>query len=241
MEIGQEAEPQTLEQETRVRRLEKLRTLEVSAFSSDSDPGPLINLLELPALTDLFIDTGDILDSNEWPCVQNLLRRSQPPLFESLTLLGTPMDSEEILACLQLSPKLTHLNLGSVTDNILLSLSSSTPYNPRVPGASRAQIPLCPALEVLEIGDTDDCSIPCVIHVASSRCKNNFSLLGENLSGSPIFVGSDENMLSDLHKTLETLIIPPDPTYAIVSHPDIVHCLESGLDIVQRAPTFGNM
>ncbi|KAL5478924.1 hypothetical protein ACEPAI_2211 [Sanghuangporus weigelae] len=221
--FGAGGEP--FEDENRMRRLEKLIDLQISSFSSDSDPTAFIDLLELPALEELFFDMNDLIESRSWSCVLELLKRSRPQALQALALLGTPMSQEDILACLRMSPKLTYLNLGTVTDDILDALSASTPRQPK------SSTPLCPSLEVLEIADVTDCSAASLINFASSRCRDK--------SGDVSATECELRFEGDNRwETLETLVIPCDPDYELIGHPDIMQCVAKGLNVEHRDLTF---
>lgn len=222
--FGAGGEP--FENETRTRRLERLTDLQVLSFSSDSDPTAFINLLELPALEELFFDMNDLIESRSWSCVLELLRRSQPPALQSLTLLGTPMVTDDILTCLHMSPKLTYLNLGVITDEILDALSAGTPNHPK------STDPLCPLLEVLEIADLTDCSAAALINFASSRCRDQ-SPTKDSAKGCEVHFEGDNRW-----GTLETLVIPCDPDYELIVHPDIIRCVAKGLNVEHRDLVF---
>ncbi|KAL5525232.1 hypothetical protein ACEPAF_9101 [Sanghuangporus sanghuang] len=216
---------ESFENGTRTRRLRKLVDLQISSFSSDSDPTAFINLLELPALEELFFDMNDLIESRSWSCVLELLKRSRPRALQALALLGTPMSQEDILACLRMSPKLTYLNLGTVTDNILDALSASAPCQPK------SSTPLCPSLEVLEIADVTDCSAASLVNFASSRCRDK----SDDVSAAECelrFEGDNR------WETLETLVIPCDPDYDLIGHPDIMQCVAKGLSVEHKDLAF---
>ncbi|EJD04945.1 uncharacterized protein FOMMEDRAFT_27223 [Fomitiporia mediterranea MF3/22] len=240
------ADVEQLENETRIRRLEKLTNLQVSSFSSDSDPAAFINLLEFPSLTELFVDMNDLIDAENWTCVLDLLKRSHPPAFHAMTLLGTPMTTEQILECLRMTPKLTCFRLGTITDEILQALSTSTPKQPK----SKSEAPLLPLLEALEVEDVENCSFASLVNFVSSRCKDK--RLPTEESGSVIDNSKNEDTSKQMpqplpqsndnsngpYKTLEIMVIPFDSDYAFISHPDVIECVEKGLDVVHRSPAF---
>ena len=252
------AEAQTLEGETRLRHLPRLKVLDVTAFSNDSDPGPLLSLLRAPALTELKVDTSDLIEAREWTCVSDLLRHSGCPL-EFLTLHGTPMTTEEIIECLKLVPDVTHLDLGSITDDQLRALTFYPllqDASPEVTSVLGDGTPLCPNLKALVISDIEECTVDALVKMITSRHKrtipapDNENASGETSEGADAIpspeVGTEvhghepvpnrDGDGEERFRTLEALVIGYDPEYAVLSHPDIIECMEAGLFVEAALP-----
>ncbi|KAH8113742.1 hypothetical protein DFH11DRAFT_1544508 [Phellopilus nigrolimitatus] len=189
---------QSLESESHMRRLENLRTLEISSFLDNAVLGQFLKLLEIPVLTKLHVRfDSDQIETQNQNHIRDFLQRS--PVLEALTLLWSPMSEEDVLECLQLSPGLTYLNLAPMTDKILHALTLSDDNGSSLV-ESRARIPLCPALKVIKISDIDDCSPTTLVNMVSSRC---------------------DDKAANPSRSLETVMIPDDPRLSLTKQPDI--------------------
>lgn len=253
------AEAQTLEGETRIRSLPRLKVLDVTAFSNDSDPGPLLSILRTPDLRELKVDASDLIESRGWTCVQDLLRCSQSSL-ESLTLLGTPMTTEEIINCLRFIPDATYLDLGAIHDEVLRALTffpQMRGVRPEIAQLLGDGIPLCPKLKTLVISDIEECTIDALVKMITSRHHKTAPLLRHGQEGSELFIeegpernelGRDTEVIPSLasvsevqddcepYKTLEEIYIGYDPEFTLLSHPEITNCMDAGLYVEATLP-----
>ena len=233
-----------------VRRLEKLRILEISFLPVDSDPSAFLNSLELPVLEDLYIKYNENLGGIQ--SVIDLLHRSRSSALQALTILGAT-NVADVLECLRLCPTLTYLSLQKMPDEILHALMIPEDSNAFV-GKQRGNgssgygnniAPLCPLLEVVEVEDSEECSLELLAEFTWSRCTDKFVSTpaeegegeGQGEDKGEDKEGRGEGERGSQYKTLETLIVTlDDPEYKFLRHPLIAKCLLRGMDVVQRPP-----
>lgn len=196
----------------RICRLPRLRQLEVAAYSTDSDPGPFLDLLDLPALDDLYVDINELIAAPNWQYVLDLIIRSRPPI-RSLVLLGTPMTDATLRECISRCPLITYLGLGTVSEETLQAMTIQNTSD----SDSQPSAPLCPAIEVLDIAYDDECPLESLTKMVHSRLHDRRSRLP-----------------SKPYKTLEALGIPHGSDSPVILHPLIQDCMERGLEVIER-------
>ncbi|KAH8115596.1 hypothetical protein DFH11DRAFT_1834403 [Phellopilus nigrolimitatus] len=207
-----------------MRHLQQLTHLEIYGTSSETDLGPLIDVLNVPALRSLQVTMLDMLDVDpDWTHILDCVRRSHPPL-ETLKISGTPMLTEDILECLELLPGLTKLSLGKAHQADILIQALSVPQhnlrageNSMLPGAMHERV-LCPSLKALDIANSV-WTLELLMDMVASRCLRNH--VTESSGG---------------HAYLEKLYIYETPAAALMRHHTIRECLDQGLSIVERQP-----
>ncbi|OCB85877.1 hypothetical protein A7U60_g7009 [Sanghuangporus baumii] len=240
----------------RDRPLPFLTSLELTCFAANpdaDDPGLLLDMLELPELTELEIELSHLFDSLDWPHAKNLLVRSGASLL-SLSISGTPMSDRDVVECLRLSPELESFKCEIMTDEILRALT------PRLVSES-GEAGSVPTLEERMATDstTDGKSIdndqttnnPDSGSGDASKyiamCPNfeffeasdvdgcSLQVLYEMMSSRCDEVYQDIQGYVDMSsvwptpqefKTLQSIVLPCDPLYSTLSHPLILEGLE---------------
>lgn len=152
-----------------VRRLERLSRLDVTCYSSATDVGIVLDMLDLPSLKELMLYTPVISDG-DWPYVRDLISRSEPPL-EHLKLAGTPMKALDIVRCLRSLPGLKKLSIQRLKDaDALFSALTINAFGGDSDSKNLlSNSPLCPWLEVLDVADASQ-SIDSLARLIVSRC-----------------------------------------------------------------------
>ncbi|EJD04510.1 uncharacterized protein FOMMEDRAFT_28188 [Fomitiporia mediterranea MF3/22] len=169
-----------------VRVLPNLTCLELHSFSSPASVGTILDPLTTPALKILRIGTSFArigLSNVRWLHIALLLQRSDASL-EELRTAGTPMNADDMRACLLLSPRLKRLSIGMFEEmeQLLGDLAAQTsegeqPESKLVAGegtqqsaaAAHGGIPLpCPGLNAVDIADSIF-PIDALVSVVSSR------------------------------------------------------------------------
>ncbi|KAH8115580.1 hypothetical protein DFH11DRAFT_1294423 [Phellopilus nigrolimitatus] len=208
----------------RMRHLRRLTHLELHGFSIESDLGPLIDVLDVPALKTLQVIMYDMVEvESRWTHILDCVRRSDPPL-ETLKISGTPMLAEDILECLQLLPGLTKLSLSSVHDADILIQALSVPKHD-LRGEERSvlsgAIPerlLCPSLKVFDLASLP-WSLELLASMVASRCLR-----------------AHVTELTDRHANLEELHVDETTVATVIEHRTICECLDQGLKIEKSEP-----
>lgn len=128
----------------------KHATIHTLRLETNVDISTLLGCLALPSLISLAIAITDPTSIGRWTPWQlsGLLLRSSSPL-ESLLLENLPVEEEEMVACLELLPNLSQLNITSesfqtsrLTNRIICALGDEF--------TSSAQF-ICPKLEVIKL------------------------------------------------------------------------------------------
>ncbi|PAV15829.1 hypothetical protein PNOK_0868700 [Pyrrhoderma noxium] len=222
-----------------IRRLEKLRILEISFLPVDSDPSAFLDSLELPVLEDLYIKYNENLGGIQ--SVIDLLHRSRTEALQALTILGAT-NVVDVLECLRLCPTLTYLSLQKMPDEILHALMIPEDSNAFIGKQNKQRgngsehgvgngghgnniAPLCPLLEVVEVEDSEECSLELLAEFTWSRCTDKFA-------PAPAEEGEGEGK-EDKGEDKEGRGKVKE---VFLRHPLIAKCLMRGLDVVQRPP-----
>ncbi|KAL5525235.1 hypothetical protein ACEPAF_9104 [Sanghuangporus sanghuang] len=240
----------------RDRRLPFLTSLELTCFAANpdaDDPGLLLDMLELPELTELEIELSHLFDSLDWPHAKNLLVRSGASLL-SLSISGTPMSDRDVVECLRLSPELESFKCEIMTDEILRALT------PRLISES-GEAGSVPTLEERMATDstTDGKSIDndqttnnpdsgsgdaskytamcpnfeffeasdvdgCSLQVLYEMMSSRCDEVYRDIQG---YVDTSSVRPSPQEfKTLQSIVLPCDPLYSTLSHPLLLEGLE---------------
>ncbi|PAV19529.1 hypothetical protein PNOK_0446300 [Pyrrhoderma noxium] len=217
--------------QSKTRYLPKLQRLEMHGFSRDSDLGPLIDVLDVPALKSLHINMYDMVDTpTRWTHVIQLVRRSKPDI-EQLSLLGTPMLGEDFDECLKLLPNINSLAIGCPdvlgTDDLLKAMVPELNEGNQGPGINpgsekgnrQTEMVLCPSLRVLDLSQSS-WSLSLLVSAVLSRAK----LLDDAMDGFSI-------------KRLKELKVHEKAVAHVLANKDITRCIEeSGLHISAVEP-----
>lgn len=205
-----------------IRRLERLTHLHIRGFSSSTDVGTLLSLIDAPAVNNLEVEM--LTCSGDWPYVINFLRRSGPPL-QRLKLSGTPMSAFDVFSCLHLLPHLKTLSIDKLKD--FNPVASALTIPARIDDMDFAQAaaldssPLCPQLEVLEVTNSP-LSPEKMVELLRSRFE----------------VDVTEELLYSVSRLKEILV---DVRYARIlrSHPSVVGCLVRGFILKELDTSSG--
>lgn len=210
--------------------LPRLKQLSISCFSDDSDPTPLLDLLVLPALSDLSLDMNGLVNaslSGAWSDqMHGIIKRSSSPL-QRLALLGTPMTSDVLIRLLKITTRLRELYLSGsvVTNQVLSSLALNYDVEHKhIPPDGTMTFSLCPLLESIELRDLENCSLDALVSVIFSRCR-------ASRSGQQHLDRESKRNPGYLKKV--NLTWCPHPT--LLDHPCVHKCIEGGLEAVNRA------
>ncbi|EJD00699.1 uncharacterized protein FOMMEDRAFT_157796 [Fomitiporia mediterranea MF3/22] len=197
--------------EQRPRCIPRLKELEVHNFSIEADAGPLLDVLDVPALTSLKVNMYDMIDApGHWTHVTDLVRRSRPPL-ETLELQGTPMSIEDIIRCLDILPSIKQLSIGTrrPTDELIKALSVDAQQE-ETPHELSTVACLCPSLKVLDLVNTT-WSLDLLANSVFSRCNGKSTVT-----------------------FLEELRLSSENSRNVMEHPAFVQSRARGLKIVER-------
>lgn len=202
---------QSASAERGVRRLSRLTTLNIHGFSVDADPGPLLDNLDVPALTHLRIYMYDtIQSSSDWTHVNALVERSRPRL-EVLSLAATPMSVERIVSCLQHLPYLKELSVRNMWNCDELLVAMMAPCL-RFGGCTAT---LCPELEALDVVNS------------SWTTETLFGTLLERLS-----TPDSERRTVTSRALMKILIVNKGLLKQVLKHPGIQICVSRGLEVL---------
>lgn len=224
------AVPSSLPQNAMPLKLGRLKYLTVSCFSDDSDPNPLLELLELPSLSEFTLDMNGIIHSEQGESWSNrmssILIRSSASL-EQLTLLGTTITSDALLRLLRQTVQLRHLTISgaSVDDSLIYALASTYQDEGAASFASgnrRVAHVQCPLLESLELRE--------------GKCSHN-ALVALITARAPRKSTEDDWQF----RTLKKLALIWSPHRKIQDNPIVRECVDAGLHIESRLYNTGKL
>jgi hypothetical protein len=187
----------------KIRRLSHLTYLEVHGFSTDSDPGPLLDQLDLPALDTFLLTMYDTIESTpHWTHVTDLVRRSSPPL-KHLKLSSSPLTVDNIIACLRDLPRLERLSVRQLwdCDELLSALSPSTGQTSM----------LCHSLESLDVVNS------------SWTTESLASMLQRRVH---------KRECGDYVKSISEVIMNDGILHQVLKHPAMNECVSNGVRLV---------
>lgn len=199
-----------------IRKLERLKHLDVRGFSSAVDVGILLDMLYVPALRHLEVSTL-VMSSEKWPYVIDLIDRSAPAL-EYLKLSGTPMKSPDIVRCLRMLPKLKRLGVGKLKDADALFRALTIHVYEASPTAADM---LCPQLEALDVANSNG-SVDLVAGLITSRCVPEADERGETMA---------------LAK-LKEVEVDGQLARSLRDYPEIATCISRGLALTEERSSF---
>lgn len=197
-----------------VRRLRRLKTLDIQGFSTEADLRPLLNIIEAPKLETFALNMYNLVDEAASTPILGFLRRSQPAM-KSFKLSGIPMDENELVSCLRILPDLRTLIIGQKLDSILLQ-ALTIPQTSTSTESRRSTRALCPLLAEINIVDASF-SMKALEVMVSSRC-------------------SADPTSSSHEPSLKRLLVAPRVIIEVTGLPQIATSVENGLEIVRMEP-----
>lgn len=230
----------SLPRDTEQLTLSRLTHLTISCFSDDSDPGPLLDRLILPSLSELQLDMNGLIHSEldeSWSSrMFSVVARSNASL-ERLALLGTPMTSGALMSTLKATPRLKHLTLGGsvINDPLLFAMAmnmvpqSSDSFGGQggwIDRQSQLVHSLCPLLESLELREFKG-TLDALVALIASRCRRSKS------------DGALWDPEAPRSKNLKRLTLLWSPHRTLRDHPVVRECIEAGLIIRNRTYNGG--
>ncbi|THH03213.1 hypothetical protein EW145_g6435 [Phellinidium pouzarii] len=174
---------------------------------------------------------------NQWRRVIEFLQRSEGAPLEALELLGTPLNPQEFMEILQMTPGLRKLVFDGIlaTAEILDRLSGPAALTPSIDSEyevvdmNSIRIPLCPKLETLELHNYSQPPLA-LADMALSRCQLSTTAQAR--------VGGELSLDAPCYSTLKNLIFIGDVSPSPSNNPAFQACRDRGLRIIERCCSF---
>ncbi|THH00360.1 hypothetical protein EW145_g7091 [Phellinidium pouzarii] len=220
--------------------LSHLTQFELELFCNGEDPSSFLDILSFPGLRNFTLKMEGAVQlgpENQWRRVIEFLQRSEGAPLEALELLGTPLNPQEFMEILQMTPGLRKLVFDGIlaTAEILDRLSGPAALTPSIDSEyevvdmNSIRIPLCPKLETLELHNYSQPPLA-LADMALSRCQLSTTAQAR--------VGGELSLDAPCYSTLKNLIFIGDVSPSPSNNPAFQACRDRGLRIIERCFSF---
>ncbi|THG96707.1 hypothetical protein EW145_g7733 [Phellinidium pouzarii] len=217
--------------------LSHLTDFELALNCSGGDPSSFLDFLIFPGLRKFkltILEAVQLGPENQWRGVIEFLQRSEGAPLETLKLLGTPLNPQEFMEILQMTPGLRKLVFDGTlaTAEILDQLSNPAAITPSIDSEyevgdiNSIRIPLCPRLEKLKLHNYSQPPFA-LADMAFSRCQHS--------STAQARVGGELSLNVPCYSTLKYLIFVGDISLSPSNDPAFQACRDRGLKIIEKS------